>query len=42
MDNIITAVEHNDRVCELELLSVPSTQMEYILAAIPGTRTYDT
>ena len=34
MDNIIAAVQHNDRICELELLSVSSSQMEYVLAAM--------
>jgi hypothetical protein len=34
MDNIIAALEHNDRIRELELFLVPNSQMEYVLAAM--------
>jgi hypothetical protein len=34
MDNILAAVEHKDRICELELLSVPSSQMEKVFVAM--------
>src|SRR6266849_1688691 len=34
VDNIIAALEHNDRVCGVELWNVPSCQMEKVLAAM--------
>jgi hypothetical protein len=34
MDNIIAAFKHNDRICELELWHVPSSQMEHVFAAM--------
>jgi hypothetical protein len=34
MDNIITAVEHNDRVCELALYDFTSSQSEEVIAAM--------
>ena len=34
LGHIIAAVEHNDRICELELMSVPSSQMEKVFAAM--------
>ena len=34
MVNIIAAVEHKDRICELELSSVPSSQMETVFASM--------
>ena len=34
MDNIIAGVEHKDRICELELWRVPSSQMEKVFAAM--------
>ena len=32
--NILAALEHNDRICQLELFHVPSLQMERIFAAM--------
>jgi hypothetical protein len=34
MGNIIAALEHNDRVCGVELWHIPSSQMEKVLAAM--------
>jgi hypothetical protein len=34
MDNIIAAVEHKDRICELKLWVVPISQMEKVLVAM--------
>ena len=34
VDNILAALEHNDRIRELELFLVPNSQMEYVLAAM--------
>jgi F-box-like len=34
VDNIIAALEHNDRICQLELIDIPSSQMEKVLAAM--------
>lgn len=34
MDNIIAALEHNDRVCRIDLWRVPSSQWEAVLAAM--------
>ena len=34
VDNIIAALEHNDRVCGVELWNVQSSQMEKVLAAM--------
>jgi hypothetical protein len=31
-DNIIAAVEHNDRICELHLIKFPTSQLEKVLA----------
>ena len=33
MENIIAALEHNDRICELDIFDIPSLQMEEVLAA---------
>jgi hypothetical protein len=33
VDNVIAALEHNDRIYKLELLSIPSLQFEKVLAA---------
>ena len=34
VDNIIAALKHSDRICQLELLDIPSSQMEKVLAAM--------
>ena len=34
MDNIIVALEHNDRVCQVDLLDVRNSQLEEVLAAM--------
>ena len=34
VDNIIAAVGHNDRICKLDLLGVPYSQMENVFAAM--------
>ena len=34
VDNIIAALEHNDRIRQMNLLDVPSSQMENVLAAM--------
>ncbi len=34
MDNIIVALEHNDRVCQIELVEVTNSQLEEALAAM--------
>ena len=34
VDNIIAALEHKDRVCEMTLLNAPSSEMEEMLAAM--------
>ena len=34
VDNIIAALEHNDRICELDLFDIPSSQLEKVLAAM--------
>jgi hypothetical protein len=34
MDNIIVALEHNDRVCQIGLLNVTNSQLEEVLAAM--------
>ena len=34
VDNIIAALEHNDRICEISIWPVPSLQMEKVLAAM--------
>ncbi len=34
IDNIILALEHNDRVCELHLLGVTNSELEQVLAAM--------
>ena len=34
MDNIVAALEHNDRICELELLLFANSQMEQVLATM--------
>ena len=34
MDNIFTALKHSDRICELQLLDIPSSQFEKVLAGI--------
>ena len=34
VDNIIAALEHNDRIRQLDLLGVPNSQMEKVLAAM--------
>jgi hypothetical protein len=34
VDNIIAALEHNDRICQLDLFNVPSSQMENVFAAM--------
>ena len=34
VDNILAALEHNDRICQLELFCVPSSQVEKVLAAM--------
>jgi hypothetical protein len=34
MDNIIAALEHNDRICSLHLYCIPSSQSEKVLVAI--------
>ena len=33
-DHIIAALEHNDRICQLDLFDIPSSQMENIIAAM--------
>ena len=33
-DNIIAALEHNDRICKIDLLNIPRSQSENVLAAI--------
>ena len=34
MDNIIAALEHNDRICYMDLNDLPSSQMEKVIAAM--------
>ena len=34
MDNIIVALEHNDRICQIDLLGVTNPQLEEFLAAM--------
>ena len=34
VDNIIAALEHGDRICQLELIDIPSSQMRLVLGAI--------
>ena len=34
MDNIVTALDHNDRVCDITIWGVPSSQVEKVLAAM--------
>ncbi|KAF8488327.1 hypothetical protein F5888DRAFT_1878580 [Russula emetica] len=34
MDNIIVALEHNDRVCQINLVDITNSQMEEVLAAM--------
>jgi hypothetical protein len=34
VDNIIAALEHNDRICQLTLVNIPSVQFEKVLAAM--------
>ena len=34
VDNIIAALEHNDRIRQLELINLPSSQLEEVLAAM--------
>ena len=34
VDNIIAALDHNDRICELDLFDNPSSQLEKVLAAM--------
>ena len=34
VDNIIAALDHNDRICQMELIDIPSSQMEKVLAAM--------
>jgi hypothetical protein len=34
VDNVIAALEHNDRICELRLLDIPSSQLEEVLATM--------
>ena len=34
VNNILAALEHNDRICELQLLDVPSSQLEKVLAGM--------
>jgi hypothetical protein len=34
MNNIVAALEHNDRICEICLLGLTSRQMEKVLAAM--------
>jgi hypothetical protein len=31
VDNIVAALEHNDRICQLEFFDIPSSQMEKVL-----------
>jgi hypothetical protein len=33
-DNIVAAIEHNDRICELDLFDIPSSRLEKVLAAM--------
>ena len=32
--NIVSAIEHNDRICELDLFDIPSSRLEKVLAAM--------
>ena len=32
--NIVAAIEHNDRICELDLFDIPSSRLEKVLAAM--------
>ena len=34
VDNIIAALEHADRICQLELIDIPSSQMKLVLGAM--------
>lgn len=34
-DNIVAALERNDRVCQVKIMDVPSRQLEIIAAAMP-------
>ena len=34
VDNIIAALEHNDRICQIELIDIPSSQMEKVLSTM--------
>ena len=34
IDNIVAALEHNDRISELQLLDIPSSQLEKVLAGM--------
>ena len=34
MDNIIAALEHNDRVCQMDLLEVTNSQLEEVLSGM--------
>jgi hypothetical protein len=34
VDNIVAALEHNDRICELNLFDIPSSQFKKVLAAM--------
>jgi hypothetical protein len=34
VDNILAALEHNDRICQINLFDIPRSQMEKILAAM--------
>jgi hypothetical protein len=34
VDNIIAALQHSDRICQLELVGIPSSQMKKVLAAM--------
>jgi hypothetical protein len=34
VDNIIDALEHNDRICQLSFTSIPNSQLEPVLAAM--------
>jgi hypothetical protein len=34
VDNIVAALEHNDRICQLDLIDVPNSQLKVILTAM--------
>jgi hypothetical protein len=34
MDNVIAALEHNDRICEIGLFDIPTSQLEKVLEAM--------